>query len=87
MLKIEVDSNGAGTIIRLIGRILPEHINVLSAQLATTTGAASFDMQEVTLVDLNVVRFLLDREHNGVTLLHCSPYIREWIDREKQSRR
>jgi hypothetical protein len=86
MLKIEVDSNGAGTAIRLIGRILPEHIDVLRAQLAATSGAASFDMREVTLVDLTVVRFLLGCEQDGVTLLRCSPYIREWIDREHKPR-
>ena len=84
MFKIEVDSNGAGVVIRLIGRILPEHIDILKSQLAESTGFASFDLKEVTLVDLNVIRFLLLCENDGIRLLHCLPYIREWIDREKQ---
>ena len=41
------------------------------------------DLSEVTLVDLNVVRFLGDQERWAVELVKCSPYIREWIQREK----
>ena len=41
------------------------------------------DLSEVTLVDLNVVRFLGDQERQGVELVKCSPYIREWIQREQ----
>ena len=41
------------------------------------------DLSEVTLVDVGVVRFLGDQERRGVELGKCSPYIREWIQREK----
>jgi hypothetical protein len=41
------------------------------------------DLQEVTLVDVEVVRFLGMCEAKGVELAHCSPYIREWIFREQ----
>jgi hypothetical protein len=40
-------------------------------------------LEEVTLVDVEVVRFLGMCEANGVELVHCSPYIREWIRREQ----
>jgi len=42
------------------------------------------EMQEVTLVDLDVVRFLTGCEAQGITIRGCSAYIREWIDRERQ---
>ena len=41
------------------------------------------DLDEVTLVDVEVVRFLGGCEATGIALLHCSPYIREWIAREQ----
>jgi hypothetical protein len=44
------------------------------------------DLKEVTLVDVEVVRFLIRCEDSGVALLHCSPYIREWMDREQPDR-
>jgi hypothetical protein len=43
------------------------------------------DLDEVTLVDVEVVRFLGACEAEGAEVLGCSPYIREWIRREKGS--
>ncbi len=43
------------------------------------------DMEHVTLVDVDGVRFLSECEAKGIELVHCSPYIREWIARERQS--
>jgi len=43
------------------------------------------DLEEVTLVDLDVVRFLGLTEAEGVELVNCSPYIRDWIFRERNS--
>jgi hypothetical protein len=37
----------------------------------------------VVLVDVEVVRFLNGCEESGVELLHCRPYMREWMIREK----
>ena len=42
------------------------------------------DLDEVTLVDVEVVRFLGMCEKEGTELLHCPPYIREWISREQR---
>ena len=41
------------------------------------------DLDEVTLVDVEVVRFLGGCEAAGIAVLHCSPYIREWIRMEQ----
>ena len=40
------------------------------------------DLLEVTLVDSEVVRFLVQCETNGLHLTNCPAYIREWMDRE-----
>jgi hypothetical protein len=45
------------------------------------------DLDEVTLVDLDVVRFLSACEEKGVELLNCSPYIREWMRQERDRRK
>jgi hypothetical protein len=41
------------------------------------------DLVDVSLVDLAVVRFLICCEDEGVELLHCPPYVREWMTRER----
>ena len=43
------------------------------------------DLEGVTLVDLDVVRFLGVSEAEGVELVNCSPYIRDWIFRERST--
>ena len=35
------------------------------------------DLNEVTLVDADVIRFLSSSEREGVTLIHRPPYVRE----------
>ena len=86
MLKIEMESNGSGRVIRLIGRIRSEHIDGLAMQIAKSGGHTNLDLREVTIVDLNVVRFLLACENKGVELHNCSLYIREWIAREQTAK-
>jgi hypothetical protein len=82
MLKIEVETHGSVRLIRLIGRIRIEHIEVLEGEIAAAGEFAELNLHEVTLVDLAAVRFLLNCENNGIPLIGCSPYIREWITRE-----
>ena len=44
------------------------------------------DLQDVTLVDVEAVRFLGACEADSIELLHCSSYIRDWILREREAR-
>jgi hypothetical protein len=39
----------------------------------------------VSLVDADAVRFLGSCESEGIQLLNCSAYIREWIVRERET--
>jgi hypothetical protein len=50
-------------------------------------GAIALDLEEIDLVDVESVRFLCAREAEGISVLHCSPYIREWILRERAGER
>jgi anti-anti-sigma regulatory factor len=83
-LKIEKYSSQGRTTIRLIGRFQSEHLEELKKQLQEPPAQLVLDLQEVTLVDLEVVRFLGICETAGVEIVHCPPYIKEWIYRERQ---
>jgi hypothetical protein len=41
-------------------------------------------LDEVTLVDVGVIHFLIAAEREGVDLLNCAPYIQEWMSRERE---
>src|SRR5262245_52350325 len=82
--KIERHDDGHHTTLRLIGYVQAEHLETLQAQLESNGPRIVLDLGEVTLVDVEVVRFLGGCEAKGMTLLNCSPYIREWIAREQR---
>jgi anti-anti-sigma regulatory factor len=82
-LKIEKHSAGASTTIRLIGRMRGEHLEELEKEIRESGPAVTLDLEEVTLVDVEVVRFLGTCEARGATILNCSLYIRDWIGKER----
>ena len=82
-LKIDKYSDGNSTTIRLIGRMRAEHLEVLEKQIREGGPAITLDLEEVTLVDVEIVRFLGSCEVSGATLLNCSHYIRDWIGKER----
>ncbi len=82
-LKIEKITDAQSTILRLIGRIQSEHLDELKTQMERNGPRIVLDLDEATLVDVDVVRFLGTCEKEGTELFHCPPYIREWISREK----
>jgi hypothetical protein len=85
-LKIETIRGDEGTRIKLIGRLRAEALPDLEAEIKATSVIA-LEMNEVTLVDLDVVRFLSACESEGIKLRGCPPYIREWIAQEKEPTR
>lgn len=82
-LKIERALVGRLATLHLIGRLRSEDLEALEHQMNGCVTPV-LDLASVTLVDVDVVRFLESCESDGVTLLHCPPYVREWIDRERQ---
>jgi anti-anti-sigma regulatory factor len=85
--KIQKYSNGNTTTIRLIGRIQSEQLEQLKAETADVGSRVILDLSEVTLVDVEVICFLSDCEDKGIEVIHCSPYIKEWIRRELDARK
>ena len=83
-LKIEKDTNGKTIFLHLIGRIRQEHLEELKAQISAIDARIVIDLEAVTLVDADAVRFLGDIEAQGIEVVHCAPYIREWIRRENE---
>ena len=83
MLRIKISSDGKTKVIQLMGRVKAEHIGELEEQLEDTFPQVVLDLEEVTLVDSEVVKFLGACEARGVELRGCSMYVREWIDRSK----
>ena len=84
-LKIEKTPGEHGTIIKLIGRIRAEHLSELNAQITACVPKIVLELGEVSLVDADAVRFLGSCESDGIQLLNCSAYIREWIVRERET--
>jgi anti-anti-sigma regulatory factor len=82
-LRIEKASDGHRTTIRLIGRMRAEHLDELDEQIQESGPAITLNLEEVTLVDVEIVRFLGACEDRGATILNCSPYIRDWIGKER----
>jgi flagellar biogenesis protein FliO len=85
-LRIEKASTQGRAILRLIGRMQSEHLPDLRQYIDVPGSKPTLDLEEVTLVDVETVRFLIGCEFAGVELLHCSPYIRQWMNREQPSR-
>ena len=82
-LKIEKYADRYSTTIRLIGRMRVEHLPELEKQIRESESKIVLDLEELNLVDVKAVRFLGICETQGVTLLNCSAYIRDWIGKER----
>jgi hypothetical protein len=82
MLKLELSSDGARTALRLIGRVQSAHLSEIAEQMGIGGPKVILDLEDVTIVDVDVVRFLCTCEREGTQLLNCPPYVREWISRE-----
>jgi hypothetical protein len=85
-LRITTGSDGQGTTLRLSGRIRSTDIENIRETMKGKAERIVLDLEEVTLVDLDVVRFLGVSESEGVELVNCSPYIRDWIFKERISK-
>ena len=83
MLRIEKDSGGCVTKLRLSGRIQSDQIASIQSEMGDDCTSKILDLREVMLVDLAVVRFLITCEDEGIELLQCPPYVREWMLRER----
>ena len=68
---------------RLSGRIQSEFLVGVRSAMKDGCARKILDLSEVTLVDLGVIHFLIDCEDEGIELVQCPPYVREWMLRER----
>lgn len=83
MLRIEKDSDGNVTRLRLSGRIQSDDIACIELEMSDGCVRKILDLSDVTLVDLAVVRFLIRCEDEDIELVQCPLYVREWMFRER----
>ena len=83
--RIETAARGRFTVFTLIGRIETQAITELKRVFERQTNYHDIvlDLKDVSLIDRDVVSFLASCEDDGVKLENCTPYIREWMEREK----
>lgn len=81
-LKIEKCFDGNRLVIRLTGRMQEEHLEDLKTLIDEAGPGTVLNLCDVNLASVEVIRFLANCESAGIELVDCSPYIRNWINRE-----
>jgi hypothetical protein len=83
--RIETAARGRFTVFTLSGRIEKPAIAELRRLFEPHTDYRDIvlDLKDISVIDREVVGFLARCEADGVKLENCAPYIREWMDREK----
>ena len=66
-------------LLRISGHLQEVHIEVIDELLAKETDPVALDLEEVTLVDREAVKFLATLDARGVELKNCPGFIREWM--------
>ena len=79
MLRIQKKSDGCNTRLLLSGRSQANHIACVRSAMSEACAPKILDLSEVTLIDLDAVRFLIECEEAGIELAQCPPYVRRWI--------
>jgi anti-anti-sigma regulatory factor len=83
--RIETAARGELTVFILSGRIEHQAVAELRKLFEgqTDRGDIVLDLKDVGVIDREAMRFLARCEADGVQLENCTPYIREWMEREK----
>ena len=84
-LRIDISDERDRVVFTLTGRIQAEQLSELQALVKSDLPNHSLvlDLKEVKLVDREAVRFLGKIEAQGARLRNCSPFVRQWISRER----
>jgi hypothetical protein len=85
MMRIQKSTEGNQVVFALSGRIEVEDVTELQRLCHSELKDHNLilDLKDVRLVNRDAVRFLADREADGIRLRNCPAYIREWIARER----
>ena len=69
--------------IRLSGEFRIAELDQVKTETECCESPVVLDLKEVDLIDIEGVRFLNACEAEGILVLNCSPYIREWMLSER----
>ena len=85
-LKIVRSTEDGLVVLSLSGRVELEHVAELQnlVDFAAAKNRVALNLAELRLVDREAVQFFARCEAEGVQLDNCPPYIREWIEKERQ---
>lgn len=84
-LKIERIFGEGGARILLSGQLRSDQLDTLRNQIGRDIRLPALDLGEVDLVDIDSVHFLNECEQAGIAVIGCSPYIRQWMLRERRT--
>jgi len=70
--------------IRLSGEFRSEHLDQVKAEIDRQGSPVVLDLEELTSVDVDGIRFLNACEAKGISVSHRSPYIRAWMSAERK---
>jgi anti-anti-sigma regulatory factor len=87
MLRIQRTSNGR-VVFSLSGRIETEDVAELERLLGLESSGQeiALDLQDVTIVDRDAMKFLARCESESIELKNCPAYVREWITADRNRR-
>jgi len=86
-LKIERIYERHGIRLRLSGELRCVHLVDVRAEIEQVGQPTALDLDEVDVVDIDGVRLLIECQSQGIQVLNCSPYIREWMIQERRTQR
>jgi hypothetical protein len=83
--RIETAARGRLTVFVLSGRIEKQAIAELRRLFEGQTDRRKMvlDLKDVIAIDREAMCFLVGCEADGMRIENCAPYIREWMEREK----
>jgi hypothetical protein len=87
LLRIRRSEDDGLVIFDLSGRIEEKDLSELQTLIDAEADTAdlTLNLEEVRLVDREAVRFLASCEAGKIKLKNCPSYIREWIEKGKET--
>ena len=70
--------------LRLSGELRCEHLDQLKAEIERCGPSVVLDLEELSLVDIEAIRFLNECEAKGISVQQCAPFIRTWMSRDRK---
>jgi ABC-type transporter Mla MlaB component len=86
-LRIKPLCENHGTRICLSGELRYAQLVNLKTEIDRFGQPATLDLDEVSAVDIDGIRYLNECRAKGIQVVNCSPYIREWMLQEKRAHR